>query len=71
MSQLTVTLVLPEAFVLLCRADSVEPATVLKGFVADLCSLTDAEAGFVCNGQCPVDMAQRYYAWVGYAWWPR
>jgi len=33
---LTVTLVLPEAFVAHCRADGVEPAAVLQGLVADL-----------------------------------
>jgi hypothetical protein len=71
MSHLTITLVLPEAFVAHCRADSVEPATVLQGFVADLCGLTDAEAGFVCNGERATDLARWYYAQVGYAWWPR
>lgn len=71
MSQPTVTLALPEAFVELCRSDSVEPATVLKGFVADLCGLTDADAGFVGNGERATDLARWYYAQVGYRWWPR
>lgn len=71
MSQLIVTLALPEPFVVLCRADNVEPGTVLRGFVADLCSITNAEAGFVCNGVQAHDLARWYYAQVGYAWWPR
>jgi hypothetical protein len=71
MSQLIVTLVLPVQFVEHCRADSVEPGTVLRGFVADLCGITDAEAGFVCNGERATDLARWYYAQVGYAWWPR
>ncbi len=66
-----VVLALPAEFVVLCRSDNVEPGTVLRGFVADLCSISDAEAGFVCNGAQAHDLARWYYAQVGYAWWPR
>jgi hypothetical protein len=64
-------LALPAEFVALCRADNVEPGTVLRGFIADLCVITDAEAGYVCNGSQASDLARWYYAQVGYVWWPR
>ena len=68
---LTVTLALPAEFVALCHSHRVEPGTVLRGFVADLCGLTSPETGFVCNGEPARDLARWYYAQVGYAWWPR
>jgi hypothetical protein len=67
----TAVLALPAEFVALCRSDDVEPGTVLRGFIADLCSITDAEAGYVCNGTQANDLARWYYAHVGYVWWPR
>ncbi|MBW8832845.1 MAG: hypothetical protein JF606_26320 [Burkholderiales bacterium] len=59
MNTITVTLALPAQFVEHCRADHVEPGTVLRGFVGDLCGITDAEAGFVCNGERATDLTLR------------
>ena len=66
-----VTLMLPAEFAALCRADQVEPGTVLRGFVADLCQLAYADAGYLCNGAWAHELARRYYEQVGYAGWPR
>jgi hypothetical protein len=68
---LTITLTLPGVFVALCHGDQVQPGTVLQGFIADLCGMNEPEAGYVCNGEQPRDLARWYYAQVGYAWWPR
>ena len=71
MSYDIVTLMLPAEFVTLCRSGQVEPGTVLRGFIADLCRLTNAEAGYIGNGRQAQKLANWYYAQVGYAWWPR
>lgn len=68
---LPLQLAVPATFVDVCRRDSVEPGTVLKGFIADLCDIRDSEAGYVGNGSRASDLARWYYAQVGYAWWPR
>lgn len=66
---LPVQLALPEAFVNLCRQDKVEPGTVLRGFIADLCAITDPESGYFCNGARATNLARGYYAQVGYVRW--
>lgn len=68
---LIVTLVLPSAFVALCHSDQVQPGTVLQGFIADLCALRQAEAGYLSQGMLPHMLASWYYAGVGCARWPR
>jgi hypothetical protein len=37
----TLTLKLPDEFIELCWQDGVLPATVLRGFIADLCGITN------------------------------
>ena len=66
---LPVQLALPATFVDICRQDHVEPGTVLRGFIADLCAIKDSEAGYFCNGTVATDLARGYYAQVGYVLW--
>lgn len=67
----TVLLHLPPQFVELCTRHKVEPALVLRGFIADLCSIEDWHSptgAFVTNGSDERHLAQRYYERVGYEW---
>ena len=66
-----VTLELPAEFIALCKQDKTEPAIVLRGFIADLCALELAEAGYLSNGTSARLLARWYFAGVGYARWPR
>ena len=68
------TLELPAEFVELCEADGVEPATVLRGFIADLAGIINWQAnpredGYSSNGSDERMMAQAYYERVGYPYW--
>ena len=70
-----VTLALPAEFGALCRSDNVEPGTVLRGFVADQCSIVNyadvpvRTDGYGSNGSDERLMAMEYYVRVGYPWW--
>ena len=61
------TLTLPTQFIALCRAHGVEPETVIRGFIADLCDLRTAE--YHTNGSDERNLADAYYERVGYAHW--
>jgi hypothetical protein len=72
----TLTLKLPDEFIELCRRDGVLPETVLRGFIADLCGITNyADAprddGYASHGSDERDMAYEYYERVGYPYWNR
>ena len=70
-----ITLDLPSEFIALCAGDGVEPRTVLRGFIADLCSIVnyaDAPVRTDGSGRTGSDerlMALEYYVRVGYPWW--
>ena len=69
-----VILRLPDEFIERCRRDGVEPETVLRGFIADLCGIwSSADApradGYCINGSSESDKAQEYYDRVGYPYW--
>jgi len=67
----TISIVLPEEFIELCNYDQTSPETVLRGFIADLCSI---ESMFVnprtdrynSHGSDERNMAWDYYERVGY-----
>ena len=65
MSSNTLTLVLPPQFLSLCATHGVEPETVIRGFIADLCHLRTAE--YHTNGSDERNLADDYYQRVGYA----
>lgn len=60
----SVTLVLPTEFLMLCRRDNVKPSEVLRGFIADLCSLESRE--YSTNGSDERMYARAYYERCGY-----
>ena len=67
----SITLDLPSEFVHLCQLDQVDPATVLRGFIADLCGITGwirvaRTDGYSSNGSDERQMARQYYYRVGY-----
>ena len=69
-----VTIDLPPEFVVLCKADGIEPIVVLRGFIADLAEIMNwADApradGYSSNGSDERRMAREYYERVGYPWW--
>jgi hypothetical protein len=71
-----ITLQLPPEFIALCERDQVTPETVLRGFIADVCGLMNwshapRSDGYSSNGSDERDMAEAYYARVGYPWWHR
>ena len=61
------TLTLPPQFLSLCATHGVEPETVIRGFIADLCDLRTAE--YRTNGSDERNLADAYYERVGYAHW--
>jgi len=68
-----ITLDLPSEFIELCKGDGVEPAVVLRGFIADLAEIMNwANAprtdGYSSNGSDERRMAMEYYERVGYPW---
>lgn len=70
------TIELPPEFLALCERDGVEPDTVLRGFIADLCSIFNEASsprtdGYGSNGSDERAMAYEYYERVGYPWWNR
>ena len=67
MSSNTLTLTLPPQFLSLCATHGVEPETVIRGFIADLCHLRTAE--YHTNGSDGRNLADDYYQRVGYATW--
>lgn len=67
-----ITIDLPEEFLTLCTHDDAQPEAVLRGFIADLCSLSHSKSnprtdGYTSNGSDERLMARDYYARVG---WP-
>ena len=63
---------LPSEFMELCNFDMTSPEMVLRGFIADLCSITDSVTrpradGFNSNGSDEREFARAYYERVGYA----
>ena len=63
-------LVLPDAFLKLCDEVGETPATILEGFIADLCGLEggEREEGYITNGSDERDMAEAYFDRCGYRW---
>jgi hypothetical protein len=62
---------LPDEFLELCDYDMIDPETVLRGFIADLCSLiswaSEPRADrYSSNGSNERDIASAYYDRVGY-----
>ena len=73
-TQPTVTIVLPPEFLALCKEDGVQPSTVLRGFIADLCGIMSWQSHprsdrYSSNGSDERSMARAYYERVGYPWW--
>lgn len=66
-----ITLALPPEFLELCQQDRIDPETVLRGFVADLCELRSYVAnprpdGYSSHGSDEQTAARAYYERVGY-----
>ena len=62
---------LPAEFLALCLRDHVQPATVLRGFIADLCGIVSYSSdprpdSYSSNGSDERRLAQEYYARCGY-----
>lgn len=68
-----ITLELPPEFIELCRQDDVQPETVLRGFIGDLCIDNDPGVRrtdcYGNNGSEAVLRAMTYYVGVGYPSW--
>ncbi len=67
----TITIELPEEFIELCGYDQTSPETVLRGFIADLCSIESMFVnprtdGYNSHGSDERNMAWDYYERVGY-----
>jgi hypothetical protein len=67
----TLSLKLPEEFLELCTEHGVTPETVLRGFIADLCSIENLVGAprtdsYSSNGSDERDLAWEYYRRVGY-----
>lgn len=67
----TITIELPDEFIDLCKRDHTTPETVLRGFIADLCSIqslaSDPRAdGYQSNGSDERQCAWEYYDRAGY-----
>lgn len=67
----TLKLKLPPEFLELCERDGVQPEMVIRGFIADLCSLfsyvnNPRGDGYSTNGSDERDMAVAYYERCGY-----
>ena len=68
---LGVRLELPNEFLDLCIRDRTTAATVLRGFIADLCGITNCASnprpdGYSSNGSDERMLAQAYYDRCGY-----
>lgn len=66
-----VTLQLPPEFISLCEGDDTSPEEVLRGFVADLCGITNWASspradGYGSNGSDERMYARQYYERCGY-----
>jgi hypothetical protein len=64
MTARTVTLRLPREFVAKCETDQVDPAEVLRDFIADLCELRTAD--YNTGGSDERMLAGDYYNRRGY-----
>ncbi|MCP3869805.1 MAG: hypothetical protein GY703_17270 [Gammaproteobacteria bacterium] len=65
---------LPDEFIALCKEDEIEPETVLRSFIADLCEIISWQSdprtdGYNSNGSDERMMARKYYERVGYPYW--
>lgn len=73
MTSRSITLQLPEEFIDLCAGHGVPPEMVLRGFIADLCSLASQydlrEDGYASHGSDERELAYAYYERVGYPYW--
>ncbi|MDE3010837.1 MAG: hypothetical protein KGI67_08120 [Pseudomonadota bacterium] len=68
------TIELPPEFIALCEQDKIAPEVVLRGFIADLCSIMSWQSnprtdGYSSNGSDERTYARAYYERVGYPWW--
>ena len=66
----SLTLELPREFLELCQRDHTAPETVLRGFIADLCSIYESREnprGYNTRGSDERDYAWRYYDRAGYS----
>jgi hypothetical protein len=59
-----ITLDLPPEFIAMCKGDEVNPAEVLRGFIADLCELRTKE--YHTGGSDERMLAEQYYDRRGY-----
>ena len=71
-----ISVALAAEFVELCERDKVQPETVLRGFIADLCGLMNwvrnpRADGYSSNGSDERDLAEHYYDRVGYPYFHR
>ena len=69
-----ISIELPPEFIALCKHDGIEPEFVLRGFIADLCEITNwadnpRADGYSNNGSDERRYAMEYYERVGYPWW--
>ena len=62
--QRILTLNLPDEFLQLCEEVGTTPATILEGFIADLCDLR--ERPYITNGSDERDLAEEYFDRCGY-----
>lgn len=70
----TLTLHLPPEMIALCADHGIDPNTVLRGFIADLCGIMNwakspRDDGYSSNGSDERLYARRYYDRVGYPYW--
>jgi len=63
-SQRNLTLVLPDEFLQLCEEVNQTPATILQGFIADLCDLK--KSPYITNGSDERLLAEKYFERCGY-----
>lgn len=61
-----ITLDLPPEFVRLCEVDGIDPALMLRGFIADVCGITGwvhvpRTDGYSSNGSDEREMARAYF----------
>ncbi len=69
-----ITINLPAEFIELCEADGIEPAFVIRGFIADLSEIISwgnnpREDDYNSNGSDERMKAREYYERVGYPYW--
>jgi len=63
----TLTLTLPDEFLLLCQSVNETPESILSSFIADLCSL-DGPAPYITSGSDERMFADEWFDRCGYRW---